>query len=1234
MAETGTRMSMRALVCTIVGLAILCLAPASSNASYVHKYGSSFALNPAGTPAAVAVDEQSESVYVLTNEGMLEKFTAAGVPSNFSALGQNWIALSCEGFCKGLAVDNSGGVNQGVIYVGSSAFFFPEFNEAEAAAEVILPTGTRVGPIENSSAEEGRRMCGVAVGSSGELYISVGNYNLIDRYAPQEWSTHPTQVPPIKATVRPTDFVNPCKTTVDSTGTLYVGQGPGETAANALHKYLPAAFGPAGVGNGKEEEPSTIFSEGVSASSVDTESDDVYLDHVSSIQRVDSAGDELESFGESPHVTESFGVAVNSANKTVYVSNREPGEVSIYLKFLAPDLSAVTAETDVGSASFSGHVDPAGAGDVTSCAFEYRKAGEPSFIDIPCDQATPYSSATDVTASVSGLEAEVEYEYRLRVANANAPATSGTKKFRILPPAIEGVYSAEIEETTAKLVAIIDPKNAPTEFFFEYGSTPQYGNTVPVPVGEIAGGHEGVEKVSALATGLEGHITYHFRAVAISPIGRIESKDQTFNYYPPECPNSKVRQQTGSDFLPDCRAYELVTPRVQGNAILNPGIPTPPSSYATDPARMTFGGVAGGINGTEPVIGLGADFYLSTRTSTGWVTTLPGLKGNELNGTTGKAGGTADLHLDHFIDFSQDNLSERNPGDPEAEEEGFFYQRNIPFVWNADGTSEGRWPVFFETIRHAENMNGYFQPSPDFSHLAFTSSNVPFAPNGVVGAPGSAYDYNVSAGTTEIISKLPSGGDIPQQASIHTFEPEFQRLLFESGRCEQGGRMCEEKIAIPGIQNYNGEGTITESAMDTKHPAKVNPGVSTDGSHILMSTSSEPYDVFTNLVSLPPIHLYMRVNDAVTYDVSKGNRVDYIGMTADGSKVFFRSAEQLTADDHDTSEDLFMWSEASDTLTRISQGAGNGDTDACNSTWASQCDVAPVMWSGADQPDTAISSSKGEIYFYSPEQLVAGKGVPDGRNVYLYRDGDLHYVTTAMMTRMDLSPDGEHMAFVTSDRVTAYDNHGFEEMYSYEPATGSLICVSCNPTGAPPVKDVEGSLNGLFMANDGRTFFYTLDALVPRDTNKLFDVYEYVDGRPQLITTGVGSHDRTLNTDGDVRSRAGFASVSADGVNVYFDTYETLVPEDENGEFLKYYDARTGGGFPVDPPLQPCVAADECHGPGSSSPPPTGIVSSGDLGSSGNVHEGKQAGKKRAKRKRKAHRKKGRGRHQRGQSHG
>ena len=33
-------------------------------------------------------------------------------------------------------------------------------------------------------------------------------------------------------------------------------------------------------------------------------------------------------------------------------------------------------------------------------------------------------------------------------------------------------------------------------------------------------------------------------------------------------------------------------------------------------------------------------------------------------------------------------------------------------------------------------------------------------------------------------------------------------------------------------------------------------------------------------------------------------------------------------------------------------------------------------------------------------------------------------------------------------------------------------------------------------------------------------------------------------------------------MDIYFSTYDTLAPrEDHNGQFLKFYDARTNGGF-------------------------------------------------------------------------
>ena len=71
------------------------------------------------------------------------------------------------------------------------------------------------------------------------------------------------------------------------------------------------------------------------------------------------------------------------------------------------------------------------------------------------------------------------------------------------------------------------------------------------------------------------------------------------------------------------------------------------------------------------------------------------------------------------------------------------------------------------------------------------------------------------------------------------------------------------------------------------------------------------------------------------------------------------------------------------------------------------------------------------------------------------------------------------------------------------------------------------------------------------------------------ISTGTSPFDSSL------------LGVSANGNDVYFFTRDTLVPQDENGELVKIYDARGIGGFYVTPEPPPCKASDECHGAGS-----------------------------------------------------
>jgi hypothetical protein len=202
-------------------------------------------------------------------------------------------------------------------------------------------------------------------------------------------------------------------------------------------------------------------------------------------------------------------------------------------------------------------------------------------------------------------------------------------------------------------------------------------------------------------------------------------------------------------------------------------------------------------------------------------------------------------------------------------------------------------------------------------------------------------------------------------------------------------------------------------------------------------------------------------------------------------------------------------------------------------------------------------------------------------------------------------------------------------MYVFDAAASEVQCASCNPTGDPhqilrsdpPANeagttsaDVMASNSGRFMTDDGRVAFGTAEQLSPRDTNEIVDVYEYVGGRPHLISAGTGDRDILPKTallyPGQV---IGLENFSRDGRDLYFSTYDVLVPQDENGPFVKFYDARTGGGFATPGELLPCEAADECHGETSSPVPHPEVGTGTPYTVPGNVSQ--QAPKRNAKRK-------------------
>ena len=808
----------------------------------------------------------------------------------------------------------------------------------------------------------------------------------------------------------------------------------------------------------------------------------------------------------------------------------------------------------------------------------------------PGNAVAPGAGNVQVTpVPLSDLQTGATYHYRIVASNAVGKTFGQDEVVTTAErPSINNLSTENVKATSAELKAVINPMKGETSYHFEYGPTTAYGTSVPIPDESIGTGSSDVSVTAALS-GLEKEVTYHFRVVAQNQYGTVSSGDQTFGFYPPPCPNAQLRGETASNHLPDCRAYELVTPSYAAGTIIFPsGGPTTP--YATDPPRLSFVGSYGSIPGSGNPINTNGDLYVSTRTETEWKTKYIGLPPEqtlEMGGpprdfvtsisqhgpTDIQIGVQSTIGLDRILSYDRSPPLSYDYPDPARP------PSNVPYLWSSSTNQQlGRWPTNVDDVEGRKRFKGTPIASADFTHFVF-SSDVVFAGGGVA--------------TT-----------IPWQLAV---DP-----LYALPCCS---------ASIYDNNTVTGEVEHISVKADGTTPFLGDPiDVSDDGKVIVMGEGVEA-------TIRKPAPLFVRIGGQ-TYDIAPGYKVLYVGSSADGRTLYVESSDQLTGDDEDASNDLFMWEASNPTaLTRVSIGTegDSGNSDACSVGWTQGCGILTIpfkkyapdpiseffeYWNlyngqgGNGVTDSAIAAN-GDIYFQSPEQLEGAKGELERTNLYRFADGQVEFVATLKsaaptcselygvfcsqgpIARMQITRDGRYMAFLTSSQVTAYDNAGHIEMYLYSPETKRLTCPSCVADGGVPKFDVYGSQNGLFLTDDGRVGFSTKEALVPQDTNGSVDTYEYVEGRQYLISNGLGE----VYTEGvytglvENLTAPGLVHISADGSDFYFASYEHLVSQDHNGQEIKIYDARTNGGFPAEVPRADCQAADECHGPGNSPPP-------------------------------------------------
>jgi hypothetical protein len=326
--------------------------------------------------------------------------------------------------------------------------------------------------------------------------------------------------------------------------------------------------------------------------------------------------------------------------------------------------------------------------------------------------------------------------------------------------------------------------------------------------------------------------------------------------------------------------------------------------------------------------------------------------------------------------------------------------------------------------------------------------------------------------------------------------------------------------------------------------------------------------------------------------------MSYVWATPDGSRAFFLSTDQLTAEaPADSSGKLYEFNLDTNTLTYLS-GATPPTTNPEKAPGAAML--------AASQDGSRLLFVKlvpePNYHFMIPTELDLWTDGPEGpRGGQITPIASLESGSGRSFLYTRAAGDGSSFVFETNEAFPGFHfNNGgglFDQIYRYDVAASSLSCLSCPPAGVTPSGDAQLSTTNVSKGETGptllakdrgisedgdRVFFDTPDPLVPWDTNTAppvagsgglrhrgYDVYEWENGRLFLISTGKSEQNSFVGDN------------SASGNDVFFSTAEGLVPGDTDGGY-DVYDARIprpGDNLP--PQAVPCQG-DVCQGPPSA----------------------------------------------------
>jgi WD40 repeat protein len=733
----------------------------------------------------------------------------------------------------------------------------------------------------------------------------------------------------------------------------------------------------------------------------------------------------------------------------------------------APDPTATIAPVSAitgPSATFTGAVNPQGGPIATKYHFEYSADDGASWTST--DEQVAGDGAADIPASttVTDLEPVASYRVRLIAEKGSIRVTSDEVTFTsaAVPPVV-AIRAAIAGAATSKLRGTVDPQGSSTTYWFEYGLDTSYGSAAPLTRDGSAGAGTSPVQVQRDVSDLSPEATYHYRLVAKNAVGTTVSDDRTFTVSPSlaagaQCPNATIRAQQQSDYLADCRAYEMVSPAQKDGFTVSdaqgPGFGQSALARSGGRAAYTsFGSFADDRDGAPHT-------YVANRTATGWVSKATLAPSKKPFPTI--VLGDINLWLD-----SNDDLTA-----------GLAYGRDSLDPSDVNG------------------VNDIYRVGTEESPVLISRGNGPERATNDVDI---SYEDQSSDGGSVLFRSgshlVPEDAGRTTGRDLYLRDGDGTQLVNQAG----SGELLSQCGSSPG--SWTGSSGSRDNS------------ISGDGSKIFFQVPDP------NLVGVgatepdcdKPSRIFLR-EGATTTEVSESQRTPldpagrkpavFLTATPDGSRVFFFSGEQLT-NETDGDGGLYEFTTGTGELKRLAREpqaifdarvSPDGDTLAYSSSsdgtfyvWrratAAPIAVGPRLGLGSGADDLEISSS-GDVAFSSSAPQAVDFETGGRRQIYVFTKADDRLVCVSCDVAGQRPPDSRLLG------------------------DARLI----RPRGSTVVEPKPS-----YTADGSTLVFESTDRLVPRDINAKPDVYQYSGGRVHLVSSGrsaQGSYAVGINATG------------------------------------------------------------------------------------------------------------------------